>query len=116
MQDIMKSLGDKMKDSGALKQKAAEIQAHQADLVKQFKQSNENTLGNWKEKVDVMKQHHAKLTEKVKQSKQENTKKLTEKMEQAKEHHKAIVDTWQASTQRIMDLMKNTATSHMRNV
>lgn len=113
MKSSIANISDKMKNKDAVREHMNHInQQHQA-LAEKVKMSKDKALNAWQEKVEEIKGHHAKLMDKLNQHKHQHAENLKSHADEAKAHHAAVSESWKNSTLKIMDLMKNTANSHM---
>jgi hypothetical protein len=111
--EAVKGLADKMQDPAMLQKSVEQMKGYQAELAEKLKASKGTVASKLQEHQETMKQHHQQFKEKVAEAHAKLKDQFGEKMAAANEHQKVIASKWQESTQRIMDLMKETANQHM---
>ncbi len=111
----MSSMIAKSKDKNTVHEHMNKVKQHHQELSEKMKASTGKVLDHWKSKVDEIKDQHAKLMTHLNEQKQTHAEALKAHLDEAKAHQQAISESLKNSTQKIMDLMKNTANSHMNS-
>lgn len=111
----MQTMSANSKDSKAIHEQLNLMKQHQLELTEKMKNSTGKLMEDWKAKVEEIKDYHAKMMAHLNEHNKAQTETFKHQMDEAKVHQMAMAESWKNSTQKIMDLMKNTANSFMNS-
>ncbi len=110
--DVHKENIDKF--STSLKSKMDELKKTHENMAEKIATSKEKMKAAAKEHKESTKNKHSKLHSDLESASSSQAERMKVHMEKVKAHHKNVMETWQQSTQRIMDVMKSTAKEHVK--